>query len=139
MNYSAGGAKKRRVSSVVLDASALLASLLREAGEREVERRLNSSLISAVNLSEVVAKALERGLPLEDVTARLKDLPVAVIAFDSEYAYLAASLRLATQQFGLSFGDRACLALGLKSGLPVLTADRSWSKVKIGVAIECIR
>lgn len=124
---------------MVLDASALLASLLREAGEKEVERRLNASLISAVNLSEVVTKAVERGLLLEDVTASLRDLPVTVIAFDTESAYLAASLRPATRPLGLSFGDRACLALGLKSGLPVLTAERSWSKVEIGVAIECIR
>ncbi len=40
---------------------------------------------------------------------------------------------------GLSLGDRACLALARRLGLPVLSADRTWLKVDVGVAVEFIR
>ncbi len=33
----------------------------------------------------------------------------------------------------LGLADRACIALGLTRGLPVLTSDREWLRFKIGV------
>jgi PIN domain nuclease of toxin-antitoxin system len=39
----------------------------------------------------------------------------------------------------LSLGDRACLALGLRLGSPVVTADRVWATVDVGVEIVLIR
>jgi PIN domain nuclease of toxin-antitoxin system len=36
-------------------------------------------------------------------------------------------------------GDRACLALALRLGLPVMTADRIWGKVTLGVDVQLIR
>ena len=49
------------MSEVVLDASALLALLNDEPGAGEVEKTVPGAIISAVNLSEVVAKLAERG------------------------------------------------------------------------------
>ena len=40
---------------------------------------------------------------------------------------------------GFRFGHRACLALGVKTGLPVLTADRAWEACDVGVKIIRIR
>jgi ribonuclease VapC len=40
---------------------------------------------------------------------------------------------------GLSFGDRACLALAKSLVAPALTADRSWARLDLGIAIEVIR
>jgi len=40
---------------------------------------------------------------------------------------------------GLSLGDRACLALALREQAPVLTGDRAWSKVDVGVEVVLIR
>lgn len=113
--------------------------LLQEEGAEKVEQHLDSAAISAVNLSEVVAKGVDRGLMLEGVIGGLSRLPLEVIPFDAEQAYVAASLRPATRKLGLSLGDRACLALGLKQGLPVLTADQLWAKADVGVKIELIR
>ncbi len=50
-----------------------------------------------------------------------------------------ASLWKATRVAGLSLVDRACLALGLKTALPVLTTERAWANVKIGVDVGLIR
>jgi ribonuclease VapC len=36
-------------------------------------------------------------------------------------------------------GDRACLALGLHLGRPVITADRVWASLNLGVEIVVIR
>jgi ribonuclease VapC len=97
------------VSRAVLDASALLAVLLQERGSEKVEPHLTSAAISAVNLSEVVAIGLERGLMLESVQSLLTRLSLEVISFDAEQAYVAASLRPATRKLGRSLGYRACL------------------------------
>ena len=39
----------------------------------------------------------------------------------------------------LSFGDRACLAFGGRLGWPVLTTDRDWKKLDVGVEVRAIR
>ena len=124
---------------VVLDASALLALLNSEPGSRIVEESLSSAAVSAVNLSEVVSKLSERGMPEAEVRTALEGLGLDVRPFDTAMAYSAGTLRPATRGLGLSLGDRACLALGLCLSAPVLTTDRSWKKLKIGVKIRAIR
>jgi ribonuclease VapC len=54
-------------------------------------------------------------------------------------ARMEAELRSRTKQFGLSLGDRACLALALDLGLDVHTADRAWSQVNVGCGIHLVR
>jgi ribonuclease VapC len=44
-------------------------------------------------------------------------------------AMLSASLRPKTKRFGLSLGDRSCLALAMKTKATAITADKSWAKV----------
>jgi len=127
------------VPRVVLDASALLALLNSEPGSRIVEESLSSAAVSAVNLSEVVSKLSERGMPEAEVRTALEGLGLDVRPFDTAMAYSAGTLRPATRGLGLSLGDRACLALGLSLSAPVLTTDRSWRKLKIGVKIRAIR
>lgn len=126
------------MTEVVLDASALLAFLRREPGAEQVERCLEESVISAVNWSEVIAKAVDHGATVVDTCRVLKCLPVRVVPFTAEDATLAAELRSDTRPHGLSLGDRSCLALGRKLGLPVLTAERNWPAAG-GVTVERIR
>ncbi len=115
------------MSSAVLDASALLALLKREQGGEVVAEALaQGAAIGAVNLSEVVARLAEAGMPEPDIRQVIEPLGLDVIAFDADLAYLAGMLRATTRQLGLSLGDRACLALGRRLGLPVLTTDRAW-------------
>ncbi|MBI3975818.1 MAG: type II toxin-antitoxin system VapC family toxin [Armatimonadetes bacterium] len=123
---------------MVLDASALLAIL---TGEIRAQRwggqigDIRESVVSAVNLSEVVAKLAEGGMRESDIRATVGPLGIDVIPFDAHLAFEAGLLRPLTKSLGLSFGDRACLALALHLRRPALTADRAWAKVQIGVEI----
>jgi PIN domain nuclease of toxin-antitoxin system len=127
------------VNDVVLDASALLAVLRSEPGAEQVEPRLEGARIGAVNLSEVVAKLIEDDVPEAEIRRAVGRLELDVHPFDLEQAYIAGILRRSTRALGLSFGDRACLALAQTLGAPALTADRSWSRLDLGIAIEVIR
>jgi len=100
---------------------------------------LNGASIGAVNLAEVLTRLPELGVPDEATNAAVTELNLRVIAFDETQARAAARLRTATRQAGLSLGDRACLALGLHLGCPVVTADRAWAKVDVGVDVILIR
>lgn len=124
---------------VVLDSSALLCLLNDEPGVARVAAALPNAAISAVNLSEAVAKLRERGLSAVEVRAALAGLSLDVRPFAGEQAYAAGDLRPATRALGLSLGDRACLALAAELGQPALTADRDWSKLELGIEIEVVR
>jgi ribonuclease VapC len=125
--------------TVVLDASALLAVMFDEPGQTTMLPLLKGATISAVNLSEVYARVIERGKTLTKVQAAFEGLEIGVASFDEEQATLTAMLRAETRQLGLSFGDRACLALGRHLRCPVYTADRIWGKLGIDLDIVVIR
>jgi PIN domain nuclease of toxin-antitoxin system len=127
------------VSSVVLDASALIAFLRNEPGSDMVGKALPDAAISSVNLSEVLAKATDSPQGYESAKAALRGLQLRVVPFDQEQAEIAAGLRPLTRPLGLSLGDRCCMALGLAEALPVLTADKQWSKLPGGMQIRVIR
>jgi ribonuclease VapC len=127
------------MSDVVLDASALLALLQVEPGADVVTEALPRAVISAVNLSEVIAKLCAAGMPEKVVHQVLEPLGLEIIPFNSEQAYQAGLLRTATREAGLSLGDRACLSLGKILGREVMTADKSWLKLSLGVTLEVIR
>ena len=113
----------------VLDASAVLALLFGETGADVVRPRVRGSLISTVNLAEVLAKLVDKGL-LPDEGARAVDmLGMEAVPLSVEQAQLSATLRSATRMVGLSLGDRACLALARERGLPAVTAERRWPDV----------
>jgi ribonuclease VapC len=127
------------VSEIVLDASALMAVLREEPGAAAVEAVLDQAAVSAVNLSEVQAKLVERGTPDEIAWSWLVDLDLNVIDFDASQARVAGNLRSLTRPHGLSLADRACLALALVLGLPAMTADRVWAALEVGIEIQTIR
>jgi len=123
----------------VIDASALLALLNAEPGADVVAEALPGGVISAVNLSEVVAKLCDAGMPEKTIHQALQPLGIEIVPFDEEQAYQAGLLRVATQDMGVSLGDRACLSLAKKLGVVALTADRVWAGLSVGVTIKVIR
>jgi len=124
---------------VVLDASALLALMGAEPGADAVAAVLDASTISSVNLSEVVAKLAEYGVPEAALRSALTELTLDVTDFTASTAIAAGLLRPSTKTLGLSLGDRACLALGMEMGATVVTAERLWSGLSLGIPIHVVR
>lgn len=125
--------------STVIDSSALLAVLWSEPGYQTVLSAIDSAKISAVNLAEVTSKLADRSVTGAAVLCALAKFPIEVIPFDEHQALRVGDLRDATRQFGLSLGDRACLGLAFAEGAKVLTADRHWAQLELGVDITLIR
>lgn len=127
------------MSVVVLDASAVLALYGDEPGARLVSAALPGALLSAVNYTEVVGKCLDRGEAISGVLRKIAAMGVQVVAHDLLLARRTGELRPLTRRFGLSLGDRACLALAERERAPILTADRSWKSLALGLDIRVIR
>jgi PIN domain nuclease of toxin-antitoxin system len=127
------------VTDYVLDASALLAAFFGEEGAEKVEEMLPRAVIGAVNLSEVVAKLQDRGVPDDEIDGHVADLDLEVIAFDRLQAVTAGRLRRETSAIGLSLGDRCCLALAVQRGAVAVTTDRAWSSLALPATVEVIR
>lgn len=127
------------MARVVLDSSAVLAVLQFEKGADVVMDNLKEGAISAINLTEVATKLVEKGHSIAEARRAIAMLGMDVESIDERQAYAAAALRSDTKAKGLSVGDRHCLALGAKLGATVLTADQNWKQVKIGVDVKLIR
>jgi PIN domain nuclease of toxin-antitoxin system len=124
---------------IVADASAILAALKNEPFSNLDPRRLVGATISAVNLCEVMSKLHDDGLKDIQADAAVSAMDLRVISFDAPQGRIAARLRAITRDAGLSLGERACLALGLYLGRPVITADRAWASLDVGVEVVLIR
>lgn len=127
------------MSKIILDASAVLAVLNQEPGSSIVERHLTHSLISTVNLCEVITILCNIGMDHKTATKLTDEILNKIIPFDKEQAAIAAELRNVTKALGLSLGDRACLGLAKLYQIPVLTADALWAKLDINIDIQLIR
>lgn len=124
---------------MALDASALLAFLFSEPGHDRVAPHIAAACISAVNFSEVLGRFARDGHDTTIAAQRLRATGMEIVPFDADAAATAAALRPKTDRLGLSLGDRACLALAVARGIPVLTADRAWSRLRLPVEIHVIR
>ncbi len=133
------------MAAAVLDASALLAYLRDEPGADVVADAIaGGAAISTVNLAEVLGRAAEHGDEPARLASQMRergllDGAISVESFSDEDAIEVARLRPETRARGLSLGDRACIALARRLGLPALTADTAWSRLDLDVALRQIR
>lgn len=125
----------------VLDASALLALVHNEPGAATVEGFLprGGLVMSTVNFSEAVGKIAECGKDAEVFSRYFRALGISLIDLTEGIAFDAGQLKLRTRAFGLSLGDRVCLALARDMGLPALTTDSAWERVGDGYKVILIR
>lgn len=124
---------------IVADSSALLAAIMEEPGGYAFIDRAGGGSISSVNWCEVGTRLSDKGLDPRLFYTLAARFGLSCIPFDQAQADLAPDLRSATRHLGLSLGGRACLALGKTLGLPVVTADRTWRDLDLGIAIQLIR
>jgi PIN domain nuclease of toxin-antitoxin system len=128
------------MNEVVFDASAMLALLQHERGEEKLMSDiLERSVASAVSLAEVQSKLVKNGgdphIAWRDALASVN----SVEPYTSEHARIAGDLITTTEKYGLSLGDRSCLALAIALKAPVYTTEQVWRDLKVGVPIHVIR
>ena len=128
------------MNEIILDASAMLALIQHERGEEKLTGEiLDNAVASTVNLAEVQSKLVKRSNdPDKSWFAALSTVSF-VVPFTEEQARIAGDLIAHTEKYGLSLGDRACLALAIALKAPVYTTEQIWRNLKVGVTIHVIR
>lgn len=127
------------MNKIVFDASAVLAIINDEIGGNEVMHHLKQGVMSTINFSEAIAVLGRANISISEARDLIGDLFSEIVLFDEEQACLAAEFKINSKKYGLSFGDCACLALAKVRGLAVLTADRGWKEINLGVNVVFIR
>lgn len=123
--------------TTVVDASVVLVWLQDEPGSEAAESMLMEGLIGAANWSEVLQKVRQHGAEPELAARLLNSFGLRVAGVTQQDAELAASLWRRDSPFSL--GDRLCLALAQRLGLPVATADGEWRRLAGGPEVIFVR
>lgn len=127
------------MSEAVLDASAVLAVLNGEPGADLIVPLLGEAMMSTVNYAEVTSKLIGSGAARSEARNAILSLGIDVADFDLGLAERTGELRPLTRHRGLSLGDRACIALAEREGIPVVTTDRTWRDILPGLEIRVVR
>lgn len=124
---------------IVLDASAILALIQEEPGAEVIRPLLKQSIMSTVNVAEVLTSLQRVDISPEEGIEYMSLLINKIVDFDREQAREVAALYPKVKHKGLSLGDRACLALGKKYNATVYTADKVWKDINSQLDIQLIR
>jgi len=123
----------------ILDASALIALLHAEPGSDAVLNAIaDGAAMSVVNWAETLSQVAADGDDPQTVATAFDGMFTREQLTDVDCIEFAR-LRPLTRRRGLSLADRACLALGARLGIPVLTSDRDWADLHIGITVQLIR
>jgi len=125
----------------IIDASAVIAALLREPGYEIAETRMLTGGILMINLAEVYQLLFRRGLSADAAGVIVDELQLSAIAADEELARDAGFIPSRMVRKGLSLADRFCLAEARRRGVPAVTTDQDWREVggALGVQVELAR
>jgi PIN domain nuclease of toxin-antitoxin system len=121
-------------NKIVFDSSALIMLFAKEPGYESVRQNLKHAIISTVNIAEVYKYCIEvQNLTEDDCRNLIKLSGIKIIDFCEEQALISAKIIKQTKQYGLSLGDRSCIALAMFKNYPIFTCDKIWQKVDLGV------
>lgn len=128
------------MSNFVFDTSALLVLIFNEPGVDVVRDALSSEcFISTINIAEAASRLADRGFEDVEVQDALLAPNLYSVPLEPEVALAAGLMRRTTRSAGLSIGDRCCIALAQRLGLPAVTADRAWLTLDLGIRVELCR
>lgn len=132
----------------LLDASAVLGWLNDDPGADVVDAALPDGLISSVNFTEVLYLVAAMGSRPEETAADLAQLGLVVLPFTAAHAARVPELKVLDRKAqdehraagrrrpkSLSLGDLCCLATALDGGWAVITGDRHWLTIPLGIPV----
>ncbi|MBS0470903.1 MAG: PIN domain-containing protein [Proteobacteria bacterium] len=126
-------------SEIVIDASVALCYLRRERGWEGVPQHLPIASMSVVNYAEVFQRLLRESADAGPRAQLLIDMGLRLIDADPVLARAAAELEAPTRGQGISLADRFCIALAMLRQVPLLTADKPWAALGLGIDIRLLR
>lgn len=122
------------VNKMVFDSSVLIMLFAKESGYEFVRQNLKHAIISSINIAEVYKYCIEvQNLTEGDCRNLIKLSGIKIIDFCDEQALISAKIIKETKQYGLSLGDRGCIALAMFKNYPIFTCDKIWQKVDLDV------
>jgi PIN domain nuclease of toxin-antitoxin system len=128
------------MNEIVFDASAMLAMIQHERGAEQItDEILGRSVASTVNLAEVHSKLVKKGYTPDEAWEDTLSAVKTAEPYTCDHAKIAGDLIATTEPYGLSLGDRSCLALAIALKAPVYTTEQLWRDLKLGVTIHVIR
>ena len=97
--------------------------------------------MSVVNWAETLSKvAADGGDPQQIADSfQASNSPLILEPLTDADCVEVARLRPLTKTHGLSLADRAYLALAKRLDLPVVTGDRDWVDLNLGITLQLIR
>ena len=122
---------------IVFDSSALIMLFAKEPGYESVRQNLKHAIISSVNIAEVYKYCIDvQNLTPEDCQNLVKLSGIKIIDFCEEQALITAKIIKETKRYGISLGDRSCIALAMLKACPVLTCDKIRQKLDLEHSLE---
>ena len=126
----------------VLDASVIYAIINGEPINL-VDEILDHCTATTYNIAEVVNKmVLKKKVHHADTWIIAESIIMHPYSIDMELSRIATSLsEIIDSSYGISLGDKYCLALGMLLNKPIYTADKIWKKFehKLGLKINLVR
>lgn len=95
--------------------------------------------MSSVNYAEVITKLIDRKADPKLSKQQVNNLIENILPFHDDCGFIAGKLITDTAEFGLSLGDRACIATAINYKFEIITSDKVWSKLDVPVKIHVIR
>ena len=117
----------------VIDSSVILAVLRAEKIDSFAYSVIDGGIVSTVAIAEIYTKVVDWQVISDADVQKLLFTLDSIEPLSLAQAQLAGRLREKTSKFGLSLGDRACLALAIELGADVYTTDRAWSQLSVGL------
>jgi len=122
-----------------VDSSVVLAILHEEDDWQSYAGRISGQYIASINAAEVLTTLVQAGLTPEAAGQALRLLGMIVVPFDEQDAVMMAAMQPQMKGLRLGLGGKACLAFARRRDLIVLSADKAWRGLDLGVKIEVVR
>lgn len=126
----------------IMDASAIVAVACNEPFIPDLPMMFTDSIITTLNLAEALSAIIKKTNTDPDIIwDSLSNYVQNHYPLDDILTYEVVKMLPYAKQYGLSFGDRYCMALACVLHLPIYTADRIWKKLEepLGLVINLIR